>query len=259
MSERRFTFNDVATLYGEIRPTYPDEVFDDIIAAAELAADGRILEIGCGTGQATLGFAARGLAVVALDPGAELIRLARDNLAGFPAVRFVETTFEGWDAGPARFTLVVAAQSLHWVQPEIRLAKAADVLAPEGFLAVFANVPMPIPSPLGKNIAEIYARYAPSLSGPSAEAWYLPDGPFAAELYRSERFEQPWQRRYAWSRTHSAKSYTDLLRTLSGHRLLAPEQLETLLGAIADAIDAHGGQFELQYETHLYMARRVGG
>ncbi len=56
---------------------------------------------------------------------------------------------------------------------------------------------------------------------------------------------------------HSTTSYTDLLRTLSGHRLLADEQREALLGAIAEVIAAHGGEFELRYETHLYLAKRI--
>jgi hypothetical protein len=61
---------------------------------------------------------------------------------------------------------------------------------------------------------------------------------------------------YPWSRMHTASSYTDLLRTLSNHRLLAPEQLTALLAAIEQSINAHGGKFELRYETHLYMAAR---
>lgn len=257
MSERRFTFNDVATLYGSIRPAYPDAVFDDIVAFASLAGEGRVLEIGCGTGQATVGFAQRGLDVMALDPGSELIRLARDNLAGFPRTDFCETTFEAWAAGDARFEIVAAAQSLHWIAPEIRYAKIADVLTPDSLLAVFANVPMPIAYALGEDLARIYARYAPSLSGPPAEAWYLPDGPFATEFSQSEFFGPPAHRLYAWARPHDAASYTALLRTLSGHRLLPPEQREALLAAIAEAILAHGGEFELRYETHLYMARRA--
>ena len=30
-----------------------------------------------------------------------------------------------------------------------------------------------------------------------------------------------------------------------------------LLADIAQAIDSHGGQFDMDYETHLYIARRV--
>ena len=33
---------------------------------------------------------------------------------------------------------------------------------------------------------------------------------------------------------------------------------EELLGEIARAIDDHGGELDVNYETHLYMARRLG-
>jgi len=75
-------------------------------------------------------------------------------------------------------------------------------------------------------------------------------------LRQSEYFEAPAQHCYRWSRKHTAQSYTPLLRTLSGYRLLPRKELEALLSAIADAINANGGAFELRYETHLYLARR---
>ncbi|AYG58491.1 class I SAM-dependent methyltransferase [Rhizobium jaguaris] len=256
--EQRFTFDRIASLYNNARPLYPDALFADIIARAGLKAADRILEIGCGTGQATEGFAHRNLSVVAVDPGAELIAVARQRLAGFPQVRFIQTTFEAWPGKPGAFKLVAAAQSLHWVSPELRFAKTAMQLVPEGTLAVFGNVPMPPKPPLAEKFANIYARHAPQLLGPPAEAWYLPDGPFAELLLQSEYFEAPTQHCYRWSHLHSAQSYTDLLRTLSGHRLLPHEQREVLLSEIADAITAHGGEFELHYETHLYLAKRSG-
>ena len=254
--ERRFTFDSVAARYGGARPIYPEPLFEDIIAFADLHKTDHILEIGCGTGQATQGFARRGFPVLALDPGAELIGIAAANLAEFPDVRFVQSTFEAWTGGTETFKLALAAQSFHWVAPEIRLAKSAAHLTPEGTLAVFGNVPMSLSSPLGAEFAGIYARYAPSLFGPPAEAWYLPNGPFIAQLEETDHFGPARHRCYPWSRTHSAASYTDLLRTLSGHRLLADAQRDALLAAIAAAITAHGGEFELRYETHLYLARR---
>jgi hypothetical protein len=47
------------------------------------------------------------------------------------------------------------------------------------------------------------------------------------------------------------------LRTRSDHRMLAPPKREELLDEITKAIDGHGGEFDEDYETHLYMARRV--
>lgn len=252
--ERRFTFDGIATLYDNARPRYPEPMFDDIFTIAGLSAGDTIVEIGCGTGQATIGFAQRGLSITALDPGADLIEHARSNLVGFPKVRFMETTFEAW-APAAAFKLVAAAQSLHWVGPEQRLSKSAGVLAPGGWLAVFANVPMPIPS-LDEALIDIYARYAPSLAGPPAEAWYLPDGPFDSELGASPDFDDAVHRCYRWMQPHGTGSYIALLQTLSGQRLLSSQQREMLFDAVAEAIDAKGRHFELPYETHLYLARR---
>ncbi|WFU09860.1 methyltransferase domain-containing protein [Rhizobium sp. CB3090] len=254
--EQRFTFDGVAALYGEARPTYPELIFDNIAAFAGLGGRDTILEIGCGTGQATQGFALRGFSVLALEPGKELIGIARKNLSEFPNIRFAETTFEAWPGKPETFKLVMAAQSFHWVAPDVRFAKTAEQLAPGGTLAVFGNVPMPPSSPLAAEFARLYSQYAPSLSSPPVEAWYLPDGAFAELLGESEYFEPATHRCYPWSQMHSADSYTDLLRTLSSHRLLADEQRETLLAAIAEVIVMHGGEFELRYETHLYMAKR---
>lgn len=256
--EQRFTFDGVASLYDSARPIYPEALFEDVIAFAGLNGTDIVLEIGCGTGQATQGFARRGLSVLALDPGEELIAVASKGLGGFPKLRFVQTTFEAWPGVPGAFKLVAAAQSIHWVSPELRFAKTAAQLAPDGTLAIFGNVPMQLEPALAEKFADLYARHTPQLSGPPAEAWYLPDGPFAELLRQSEYFEAPVQHCYPWSRTHTAQSYTDLLRTLSGHRLLPPEEREALLSAIADAINAHGGEFELRYETHLYLARRSG-
>ena len=256
--EQRFTFDGVASLYNTSRPLYPAALFADVIDFAGLEAKDQVLEIGCGSGQATEGFARRGLSILALDPGAELIAVARERLAEFPRVRFEQTTFEAWPGKPESFRLIFAAQSFHWVSPELRFAATAALLAPEGTLAVFGNVPMKPEPPLSDKFAGIYARHAPQFAGPPVEAWYLPDGPIARELQQSDHFGAPAHHSYSWSRSHTAQSYTDLLRTLSSYRLLSEDRREALLFELADAINARGGVFELHYETHLYLARRAG-
>ncbi len=53
-TSRRESFDQVAQLYDRARPDYPDALFADILAYAQLPADARILEIGCGSGQARI-------------------------------------------------------------------------------------------------------------------------------------------------------------------------------------------------------------
>ncbi len=256
--ERRFTFDGVASLYDAARPGYPEALFDDVASAAGLAGDDAILEIGCGTGQATRRLAPRGSRIVALEPGPELIRVARERLADHSNVEFVNSTFEAWPLRPDPFKLVVAAQSLHWVAPEVQFVKAAEALSPGGSLAVFGNVPLSLASPVGNDFARIFAENAPQFLGPPPETWYLPSGPIVKLCGESGRFEPARHSAYPWSWRLTAAGYTNYLRTLSAFRLLESEKREALLAALSDCVAKHGGRLELGFEAHLYLARRRG-
>jgi trans-aconitate methyltransferase len=207
--ERRFTFDGVAALYDAAHPDYPEALFEDVAAAAKLGDDDPVLEIGCGTGQATRHLAPRGFPIIALDPGPELIRVARDRLAKYSNIEFVNATFEAWSPGPDPFKLVVAAQSLHWVAPEIRFVKAADVLSPGGYLAVLGNVPVSLTSPIWNDFQRIYTEHAPHFLGPPPESWYLPSGPITKLCDESGYFERAEHSIYAWTWPLTAASYTD--------------------------------------------------
>jgi SAM-dependent methyltransferase len=95
----RTRFNEDALLYHWARPTYPPAVFDAIFDRLPHAARAapRVLEIGCGTGQATRPLAERGWEVLAVDPGADMTEGARSNLAAFANVEVVHADIEQWD------------------------------------------------------------------------------------------------------------------------------------------------------------------
>lgn len=54
--ERKSTFNEIAREYDRYRPRYPEQLFTDILELTDIKPSDSILEIGCGTGQATNGF-----------------------------------------------------------------------------------------------------------------------------------------------------------------------------------------------------------
>jgi len=254
--EQRFVFNRVADLYDQTRAGYPTALYDDLVAVAGLTPGDATLEIGCGTGKATEDLARRGLNILALDPGPELIGVALHRLNGFENVRFMQTTFEGWPVEAGAFKLVAAAQSWHWVAPAVRFAKAFEALAPGGTLAVFGSAPMDFPSPLSEALAKVYAVHAPALGGRPPETTYLPDGPYVGYFDQSGLFGPVIHKGYNWSRRYSAQTYVEYLRGVSRYQMLEPARRETLLSAIAKEIDAHGGGFDLGHETHLYAAAR---
>ncbi len=254
---QRFTFDRVAGTYDAIRPGYPAELFDGIAAFADLQPGDRLLEIGCGSGQATAGLAAWGLPLLALDPGVDLLALARRNLAAASHVGFQQATFEAWPPEPDAYRLVASAQAIHWVAPELRFAKAAAVLSPGGTLAVWGNVPVDAPAEVKAAIAAAYQAHAPELLGLTApETWYLADGPVGEQIAQTPGFGPVEHRSYAWAVSFDGAGYRELMQTKSYHQVLPPERRAALFSAIQSEIDAVCERFDLAYETHLYLARK---
>src|ERR1051326_2358664 len=116
-------FNDVPELYDRVRPGYPDELFADLVDVSGLNTSSSVLEVGCGTGQATRSLAALGFALTAVEPGPELAALARRRV---PGVTVETSTFEDWDDRGRRFDAIVAASSWHWVDASIGWPKAYE-------------------------------------------------------------------------------------------------------------------------------------
>src|SRR5690242_4014651 len=117
--ERRLAFGEVAELYDRARPSYPAELVDDVLAFSGARAGDHALEVGAGTGKATVAFAERGLEIVALEPSREMAAFARSNVAGHENVTVVEREFERWQADPRRgFRLLFSAQAWHWIPQE---------------------------------------------------------------------------------------------------------------------------------------------
>ena len=80
----REVFDEDPELYDRARPRYPPQVFAELAALAGLERGSPVLELGCGTGQATIPLAERGCRIVALELGRGMAALARKKLGAFP-------------------------------------------------------------------------------------------------------------------------------------------------------------------------------
>ncbi len=76
----RATFETVADRYHQARPDYPPELFDALIELTGLRAGARVLEVGCGTGKATVPLAQRAFVITCVELGTDLATVARRNL-----------------------------------------------------------------------------------------------------------------------------------------------------------------------------------
>jgi ubiquinone/menaquinone biosynthesis C-methylase UbiE len=132
-------FDDVAEEYDRERRGYPDELIDAACRAGDLSAGDRVVEVGSGTGLLTTSLLARGLRVEAVEPGANMIRLARRRVGEGTAVRFHRGRFEDVALPEAPFAALFSATAFHWIEPELGWARAAALLETGGVLALLQH------------------------------------------------------------------------------------------------------------------------
>jgi SAM-dependent methyltransferase len=213
----RATFEEAPELYDRARPGYPAALFDDLTTLARLPGEARILEIGCGTGQATIALAERGYRVTCVELGEQLAAVARRKLSVFPAVEIVNADFETWRPRHAEFDAVVAFTAFHWIDPDLRYEKSASLLREGGALAVVAMQHV-LPPDGDRFFAEVQEDY---------EA-VLPDGFFSDTTVR----------RYVWDVSYTSDEYIAVLNTYSAHRALDDATRERLHDRIRPRIEA---------------------
>lgn len=254
MRKPGLTFNETAVLYHKIRPRYPQKLFKDLFKLIDLSKSDRILEIGAGTGIATLEIAKRGFHVVALEPGEQMASLLKENLKEYKTDVIV-STFENWTQPEEKFDLVVSFTAFHWLDPKTRYQKVYDILTPKGYLAVVKYHHV-----AGGDIdffyevQKYYQKYKPDepefkLIEPSTFK------PSIQELYDSDLFRTPIARSYLTEVTYNRAEYEQLLLTYPDHRLLEENKRALLLNDIGRLIEErYGGQIRKCYLHELVVA-----
>ncbi len=273
---RRLSFGSVAELYDRARPSYPPALVDELIARAGAAAGAAAstgpeggapssaiaplsaLEVGAGTGKATVLLAARGLTVHAIEPDPEMAAQAARNCARFPGVTIEHSDFESAAVRAGAHQLVYAAQSWHWIDHARRYALAREALVPGGSLAAFWNIADWSRCTLAEPLAEAYRRSGaefvepgPMFPGERSRLDLGQDWP--AQVAAAPGFTDAQTRLYRWTHGYTADAYVALLETHSDHIVLEQSRREQLLADVAATIDRHGGTIELPYATLLCL------
>ncbi|HTF10845.1 MAG TPA: methyltransferase domain-containing protein [Asanoa sp.] len=229
--------------YDRLRLGYPDQLVDDVVEYARL--DGRpAIEVGAGTGRATLKFVARGVAVTAIEPNPRSAAVLTRKVAG-AAVTVSVGTFEEY-APERKFGLLFSAQAWHRVDPAVRWRKAAEVLGPSGVIALFWNRDRTADPAVTAEVQAAHRLHAPDIRVDHA---MLPD-------------ERPWpgihglvhreSRVYRWQLTMPTG---DFVATLANRSVYAglPSPIRSAL--FADILARLGDEVRVAVDTELYQAR----
>lgn len=134
-------FDAWAGEYDRYRPGYPDELFFTIAERLSLPQPPLVVDLGAGTGRASLAMAELGWRVTAVEPGRPMLdvllrRATDDGLI----VATVQANAESTGLDPASVDLVTAAQAFHWFDQPRALSEMARITKPGGGVALFWNV-----------------------------------------------------------------------------------------------------------------------
>jgi SAM-dependent methyltransferase len=238
------------------------------------------VEVGCGTGKLTVALAARGLRVEAVDPGGNLVEIARARVPG-STVRFHLDRFEDVELPTRTFEAVFSATAFHWVEPDVAWSKAARLLRLGGVLALLTHIGAfealfgRLVDGLLESDPELFAtwREAPSevewavrdpetlwpgaeaRCGDVSELWAWITKRELARPEAAELFEDVCLERVEIELDETVDELLALLRTTSAYLRFDAERRQRIEQRLAALVDEAGGSYRSTLVAVLATAR----
>jgi SAM-dependent methyltransferase len=258
LEQRKTWYSPAAEAYNQARPRYPEALIHRVVEVAQLSSNSKILEVGCGPGTATVGFAPFGCSIVCLEPNPDFCQLAQKNCEPYPAVEIRNTSFEQWTLGTEKFDAVLAATSFHWIPPEVGYPKAANALREDGYLILLWNKELQPRYEVYQTLSEVYQVHAPSLDRyehrATQEEILTGLGQIAID---SGRFKNLVSEQFLCEVTYSVNDYLRVLSTYSPYLKLDPQSRNALFESLRETIEQNfGGTIQLSYLSAFHIAQK---
>lgn len=249
--ELKTEFGKNSVLYDEARPSYPGSVVDDVIAISRVPDNGRVLDIGCGPGRATILFGERGYHVIGVDISPELIDIARQKSSNLTNVSYVVGEFETVDLPSESFNLIVAGQALHWIEPEVGYRRICDILEDSGTLAAFWNFENYEAGGLVAQVRGLYIEHCSSfpldLGSPKR---------YIEKLDASELFKPTQLKTHYWNLELTKDQYVRLISTWSWVSSLPEEDSRRFFDDLSELLKDEPDNLSVPYKTVLLTTKK---
>ncbi len=250
------TFGKVSSLYDKSRVTYPKELIDDIITYSKIKPNAMILDVGCGSGQATLPFAERGYNTVGLDISKELITIAKKKCSQFKNTKFELSSFEKAKFNKNSFGLITSGLAWHWVKPDGRYEKAHQILKDNGALAFFWSYQQKGKSEIVKEVGKVLDKYGLKGAGPVGSR--MKDYAYFTynELQENPLFSNIEKRKYSIPTPFSREKYIGLVLTYSWVLKLPQNEQKQLKEDLTRVLHRYQEPFIIPYKYVLILAKK---
>lgn len=250
------TFDNSILDYENTRPTYVKELYDDIFKYKEINTDSNVLEIGIGTGIATLPILEKECQLAAVEPGENLTEFVREKYKNYGNFSLYNQTLQEYESPEGVFDFIYAATAFHWIPEEYGYKRVYELLKNGGAFARFAYHAGKDKSreSLASKMQEIYKTYMNANREP--KEYSKEDAQSLAEIAGKYGFEDIDYKLYQLTKDFTADEYMKLLRTYPDHMSLEPMKREMLFHEIYNAINEYGGIITVYYTMDLQLARK---
>lgn len=251
----KIKFDEDVDNYDKMRPTYVKELYDNVIQFSNLNGSKTALEIGIGTGQATMPFLQTGCRLEAVELGENMAEFVKHKFSDYQNFNVINAGFEEVKLNPDSYDLIYSATAFHWIPQEIGYPKALDLLKNGGTLALFWNHPSMGDNELYTKMQEVYSKYRPGVKA-TVHKFSEDKCLEIAKTIQKYGFADVEYKVYHAKRILDAQQYVSLLNTYSDHRAMQSESRSLLEGGLTDVINQYGGKIEIQDTIDLYLGRK---
>jgi ubiquinone/menaquinone biosynthesis C-methylase UbiE len=248
-------FSNRAADYLRYRPGYPAAVLDALREDCGLRAGQVIADIGSGTGFLSELFLKNGHRVYGVEPNAEMRQAGEEYLATYEGFSSMEGSAESTALGDSTVDFVTAGQAFHWFMPTAARKEFSRILRPAGWVVVLWNDRRTGDTAFGRAYESLLERYGTDYQ--SVKEAY-PDQQNMRAFFGEGNFsfrELPNEQRLDW------EGLAGRLRSSSYAPAPAHPSYGPMMADLGEIFRANQllGQVGMQYVTHVYFGRLVGG
>jgi len=159
MEEKAYHFDINSQIYNNVRPGYPNEIYDIISTYKLFDNNSNILEIGAGNGIASQEIYNQWHSKLTLiEPGNNFYGLLYNKFMNINNIKIENTTFEQYK-NEILFDAIFSATAFHWLDLATKYKKSYDLLKKNGILVLYWNNYEIENNDLADKIQKIYDKY----------------------------------------------------------------------------------------------------
>ena len=254
--ELKLSFNEDVINYDRWRPNYVEALFNDVIDHTSINNTSKLLEIGVGTGQATLPFLKLHCQIDGIELGNRLAEYTKLKFKTYSNLNIINADFEFYSGEANSYDLIYSATAFHWINEELGLIKAFNLLKDNGWIALFWNHPFVSrkDDSLHQEIQKVYDKYWST--NEKIVEFKKDDCRVITNKLLLYGFSNVISKLYYQKRTFNSDDYISLLNTYSDHRCLALPIKNRFENEIRSVIKENNDQIIVYDTIDLYLGQK---